>query len=115
MFYFKFLFSFADLVGAAYSTAHNWLFAGSSSASAEAGPSHHLPVAGADRRAGERVGGASQPHRSCIVVHIYAFLETDIQAVIKDIEDIIRDYLQDKVIDGKEDQKIIAQLTDNQV
>ena len=56
-----------------------------------------------------------QPHRSCIIVHIYARTKESIDAVISDIEKVISEYLMDKVLDQPEDQQYIAKLTDQQV
>jgi len=56
-----------------------------------------------------------QPHRSCIVVHIYARTKASTDAVITDIEKVISEYLMDKVLDQPQDQQHIAKLTEQQV
>lgn len=58
---------------------------------------------------------SQQPHRSCIIVHIYARTKEAIEAVISDIEKVIGEYLMDKVLDQPEDQQYIARLTEQQV
>ena len=56
-----------------------------------------------------------QPHRSRIIVHIYAMSKKATDAVIADIENVIGDYVIDKVLDQPKDQEYIAKLTDDQV
>jgi len=100
------------VVSTAYSTAYNWLLSASSPTSE---PSLCQRLPGTSEQSEGRVGGTAKPHNSCIVVHIYAFSQLDIDAVMKAIEEIIREYLQDQVFDSKKDQELISKLTDDQV
>ena len=58
---------------------------------------------------------SQQPHRSHVIMHIYALTKAAIEAVIKDVEKAISEYLADKVLDQPLDQLHIAKLTDHQV
>jgi len=57
----------------------------------------------------------SQPHRSRIIVHIYAKTKQATEAVVSGIEKVIKEYLVDKVLDQPQDQQHIAKLTEQQV
>ena len=57
----------------------------------------------------------SAPHRSRIVVHIYARTKETREAVVKEIEKVIVEYLMDIVLDQTQDQQHIAKLTEQQV
>ena len=58
---------------------------------------------------------SQQPHRSHIIVHIYARTKAATDAVVGDIEKVISEYLMDKVLDQSQDQAHIAKLTEHQV
>ena len=61
------------------------------------------------------VTSRQQPHRSHIVVRIYARTAAATDAVVKDIEKAIGEYLSDKVLDEPHHQQHIAKLTEQQV
>ena len=61
------------------------------------------------------VTSRQQPHRSRIVVRIYAQTAAATDAVVKDIEKAIGEYLSDKVLDELHHQQHIAKLTEQQV
>jgi len=80
-------------------------------------------VAAASASATARSGAAASslssagqhPHRSRIVVHIYALSQKSTEAVVADIEKVIGEYLMDRVLDQPQDQEHIAKLTEQQV
>ena len=72
-------------------------------------------AAAAAAAAAAAVRSRQQPHRSRIVVRIYAQTAAATDAVVKDIEKAIGEYLSDKVLDEPHHQQHIAKLTEQQV
>ena len=59
---------------------------------------------------------SGQPLQTRVVVRIYALLKTDIDDVVKAIENMICDLLRgDFIYNTKEDQELIAELSEEQV
>ena len=100
-------------------SAWNWFASARGSNTVPAGTDAEPAAAAAGgartRRSSTSSVTSQQPHRSRIIVHIYAMSKKATDAVIADIENVIGEYVIDKVLDQPKDQEYIAKLNDDQV